>query len=45
MSLSRTFQDQMEEENGHPRKQRQLPAVMIGRGKWEIKNSLQHFLK
>ena len=24
MSLSRTFQDQLEEENGHPRQQRQL---------------------
>ena len=45
MSLSRTFQDQLEEENGHPRQQRQLPAVMIGRGKWDIINSLQDFLK
>ena len=32
-------------ENGHPRQQRQLPAVMTGRGKWDIINSLQHFLK
>ena len=31
MSLSTTFQDQLEEENGHPRQQRQLPAVMTGR--------------
>ena len=45
MSLSRTFQDQLQKENGHPRQQRQLPAVMIGRGKWDIINSLQHFLK
>ena len=45
MSLSRTFQDQLQKENGHPRQQRQLPAVMIGRGKSDIKNSLQHFLK
>ena len=45
VSLSRTFQDQLEEENGHPEQQRQLPAVMIGRGKWDIINSLQHFLK
>ena len=45
MSLSRTFQDQPEKENGYPREQKQLHAVIIGRGKWDIINSLQHFLK
>ena len=45
MSLSRTFQDQLQKENGHPRKQKQLQAVIIGRGTWDKINSLQHFLK
>ena len=45
MSLSRTFQDQLEKENGHPREQKQLHAVIIGRGTWDIINSLQHFHK
>ena len=46
MSLSRTFQDyKLQKENGHSRQQKQLQAVMIGRGTWDIINSLQHFLK
>ena len=28
-----SLKDQLEKENGHPRHQRQLPAVMTGRGK------------